>query len=231
MAINLPALGCNLIRRFQMKETELAARVVEMLIAKDYEVFQEVQLKTYGQVADIIAVKDGSPLIIECKVGYGLRVLEQAAAWNAPYRAIAVPAPVNKRRKYRVAWSFYEVGVIQVGLSGNCKFIHHAPLYGSPASGDKIIESLSDWHKTHADAGSQNSHLTPYRIMLLKVQELLRNSSGLTLDEIVDEVGLGHYANRTSLKGVLRQTFNESDWVWRSRLKKNRSYRYYWSHV
>lgn len=63
-------------------ETDLAEKVVEWLQAQQWEVFQEVQLDSFGRIADIVAVSGPLLWVIECKTSQSFAVFEQAFQWK-----------------------------------------------------------------------------------------------------------------------------------------------------
>jgi len=58
-----------------MKETDLAERVINWLEDQHWEIYQEVQFRGYGGIADIVAVRAGYLWIIECKTSMTFTLL------------------------------------------------------------------------------------------------------------------------------------------------------------
>ncbi len=90
-----------------------------------YTVYPEIEPRTGGPRADIVAVKDDQVLIVEMKTSFGLAVMEQADHWasggHAHQTYIAVPwrdvwqvAPIAKRALEQVG-----VGILRVDLRSN----------------------------------------------------------------------------------------------------------------
>ena len=73
-------------------ETILAELVVNWLESQKWDVYQEVQIETYGKIADIVAVLGNLVWIIECKKSLSLSVMEQAYRWRryANFTSVAV---------------------------------------------------------------------------------------------------------------------------------------------
>ena len=82
-----------------MKEQELASYIVSYLENENWEIFQEVQFRSYGNIADIVAVKDNKLWIIESKTTLSFKVLEQARRWKCHYRSIAVPSVRDRKSR------------------------------------------------------------------------------------------------------------------------------------
>lgn len=81
-----------------VRETEVAAAVVEWLEKNHWAVFQEVQHGGQGgPIADIVAVQHPLTWIIECKVTLSMDLMAQASRWardrDARFVSVAVPAP------------------------------------------------------------------------------------------------------------------------------------------
>jgi hypothetical protein len=88
-------------------EKHLGIKLMEWLSGEGWECFPEVQLKSRGPRADLLATK--SPLLwaIEIKLTLNMTVIEQALRWKqlgALYTSIAVLAPI---RKYHHKFNFY----------------------------------------------------------------------------------------------------------------------------
>ncbi len=212
-----------------MKETELAAPIIDWLAEQHWDVYQEVEFRRAGGVADIVAVRDGVIWVIECKVTYGLAVLGQAAAWDVHYRSVAVPQSKSERRDYRVARDYYRVGVLEV-YSGfnNAPLIREAieaPLFLRKSSFEKrwlrtdlirsYLSCLTPLHKTFAPAGSRNGyHLTPYRQTMIDVRKVIEAHPGCTVKFLYEQLGEMHYASRASFMGNLVKclTAYEREW-------------------
>lgn len=196
-----------------MKETELAAKVVAWLTEQHWEIYQEVQFHAQSSIADIVAVRHRMMWIIECKMSFGLSVLEQATAWPAHFRSVAVPRVVRRTRS-RVARDFYHVGVIEVG-----QYIYEdvpPPLMRQHHPfAKKMMELLTDDHKTHAVAGSRGgSHITPYKQTMHAVRKVIAQNPGCTIRFLFDELGQMHYSSPASARSNLLKSLQlfEKDW-------------------
>jgi hypothetical protein len=184
------------------KETELAALIVSWLVAQHWDVYQEVQFRQQGGVADIVAVRNGIMWIIETKTHYGLDVLQQAATWPVHYRSVGVP--FSRDRDYRVARDYYQVGVIQVGkytdeIREDVKprlFIKNKDVV------KRYLSQLTELHKTFAQAGSQSGHhLTPYKQSMRDIRNFIEANPGCTVKDIFGDLGSLHYSSAASFKG------------------------------
>lgn len=193
-------------QRVQMKETELAKSVVSWLADQHWDIYQEVQFDPSGGIADIVAVRQNIVWIIECKTSYCFDVLEQATRWPVHYRSVAVPW-ARTRRDYRVAQSYYKVGVLDVHGDIVAEVVS-APLNVRGQKENRVVKlyrkSLLELHKTFAPAGSRGgSHLTPYKLTMMEVRKVIESNPGCTLKFIYETLGRMHYASRSSFMGSL----------------------------
>lgn len=204
-----------------MKETELAASVIAWLEARDWDVYQEVQLSGYGGRADIVAVLDSKWVwVIECKMSLGLEVIGQAMMWQAHYRSVAVPAPRRWTRASQVgravAVQYARVGVLAVSRGGSIYEDSPAPLMRQHhAAAVRIRERLDPLQKVLVPAGSNaGGYLTPYRYAIMQVREYVEAHPGCTLQQIMDELGKMHYASETGAKQTLRLRLEQKHNGW-----------------
>jgi Holliday junction resolvase-like predicted endonuclease len=202
----------------KVKETDIAEVVITWLTEQNWTVYQEVEFRHSGGVADIVAERNGILWIIECKTSYTFTVLEQASRWPVHYRSVAVPRS-REKRDIRVARDYYQVGVIYVDLDGFTKSAYEdlAPrLFTKHRKTVKeYLSQLTDLHKTYTRAGSPGGyHLTPYKRTMMDVQKVIANNPGCTVAFLHSQLGSMHYANKQSFQGnVLKclQSF-ESEW-------------------
>lgn len=201
-----------------MKETELAAHVVEWLTDQHWDVYQEVRQYQGGPIADIVAVRHGIVWVIECKLSAGLYVLEQAGGWHSHLRSVAVPESRSRTRRFEfVARDYFKVGVIEVNKrSGNVNEVRAAPLmreYHKLATDLRSI--LHDGHKEFSEAGSKDGgYWTPYKETMRKVRRVIEGNPGCTIGEIYKRLEETHYRNEASAKSGIRNSLVqfESDW-------------------
>jgi len=188
-----------------IKETDLAAPVVAWLLEQHWNVYQEVEFRRWGGVADIVAERNGIMWIIESKTSYCFAVLEQAMRWPVHYRSVAVPRS-RSGRDYRVARDYYQVGVIEVDCRFEPKGVYQAiepKLFVKHRHTVKdYLRQLTELHKTFAVAGSSGGHhLTPYKQTMMTVRDVIERNPGCTIKFLYDTLGSMHYANKVSFHG------------------------------
>jgi hypothetical protein len=83
----------------RLKETEVAAAVVAWLEEAGWDVYQEVQVKRFGRIADIVAVMERRVWIIECKTSLSMAVIGQAYDWQESVHWVSVAVPILAKRK------------------------------------------------------------------------------------------------------------------------------------
>lgn len=198
-----------------MKETELAEKIIEWLSAEHWNIYQEVQFSGIGGVADIVAERQGILWIVETKTAMSIEVLNQASAWPAHFRSIGVPkVRRSDKRDYRVARDYYGVGVIEVSDWDVYESLK-PPLYlKHHKTAKRLLSKLTELHKTYAKAGSQNGHLTPYKMTMMDIQRTVKERPGCTISDLFEKHGPMHYSNKSSFKGNMLKCLEsfESDW-------------------
>ncbi|NOS56465.1 MAG: hypothetical protein HOP37_09460 [Cyclobacteriaceae bacterium] len=199
-----------------MSESELAAPLVAWLQDQNWDVYQEVQFRQRGGVADIVAVRNGIVWIIETKTSYSFKVLDQASSWPVHFRSVAVPKTFSDKRDYRVARFYYLVGVIEISSGGRIEEIVRPPVFTKNKKAvNDYKQQLTELHKTFASAGSKSGHhLTPYKQTILEVRRVIDENPGCTIKFLYQMLGSMHYANGPSFRGNLLKalcTF-ENDW-------------------
>ncbi len=118
-------------------EAELAKFLIDALILEGWDCYPEVALgKLLGQnlkdnagsrlifgepIADVVAIKDGLVMIVECKKSFSLEVIEQALEWSkiSPLYAIAIPfAAFNNRSVVKTHLrEYYGLGIFGISAT------------------------------------------------------------------------------------------------------------------
>ncbi len=203
-----------------MSELVVGATMVAWLEAAGWRVYQEVQPGRWDGVADIVGVKNEVVLIVECKTGLGLSVIEQAIRWkgSAPLIAVAVPAAksVQGRRRRWLGEEIlrnYGIGFFRIGEGFDGKpYIRDEPdiLPEWNCNLDRIWKGRSVWldvvdegHRTHAKAGSSGGgHLTPFKVTMELMADFVVSHPGCTRKEIAEGVD-HHYGNDASFRNAM----------------------------
>lgn len=205
----------------KLKETDLAAQLIPWLEAQHWEVWQEIQFRTYAKIADIVAVRNNYLWIIETKTSLSLTVMRQAHEWRCHFRSIAVPRGRNltdRKFAYRIAYKYLKLGILEIGRGnyGDVNEIESPPLLREfhRFSIDKINQ-LDNYPKALNKAGSdRGGYFTPYKHTMMYVRSFIEENPGCTLKQIIDDLdGKYHYSNNQSAKGSIRKALEVwEDW-------------------
>lgn len=197
------------MKKTELSETELAAKVVAWLDEQHWDVYQEVQFSRQGGVADIVAVRGSVMWIIETKTSYSFAVLEQASRWMVHLRSVAVPM-TKTPRDYRVAELYYRVGVLEVSEWSVIEMRQPPVMYRKNNLVKRYKSELTELHKTFALAGSQSGHhLTPYKKTMIDVRQVIERNQGCTVQFLYQQLGRAHYANKSSFVGNLLKALED----------------------
>jgi len=192
-------------------ETVIAKHIVNWLVSQKWDVYQEVQIRTYGPVADIVAVIGNLVWVIECKKSLSLNVMEQAYHWRryANFISIAV-----ERRKGSASRFFaeqvlrkFKIGMLAVSTKPQATSVHEmleAPL-NRKATTISIKEKLLPVHKTFADAGnSEGKRWTPFQQTSINILHEVKKRPGITMTELMDKVK-HHYSASSTARSCISQ--------------------------
>lgn len=198
------------------REAEMARRVVAWFNDNGWEVYQEVQVFQYSNIADIVAVSRedmnrpaGLVWIVECKRSFGLTVVDQAMDWIGFAHRVSVAVPRSPKSSYhggsaRLLLETVGIGVIAVGYSSVTQ--HETPrLNRRPGLISRLQKVLRPEHKTFAEAGNAfGMRLTPYQMTCDRVRRFVRAKPGTTMKELVEGIE-HHYSGDISAKTSLAQ--------------------------
>ena len=179
-----------------LSEADIAAEVVKFYeTTANGDVYQEVQVETYGERADIVHKDPGGALtVIETKLALSWDLLDQGKAWKPFANAVIVAVPQARHTRARllafdICDRFLGLGVIEVGDRG----VH---VRKQPRALERLDESLflalREGHKTHAKAGEPaGGQFTPFRATLDALKAFVEANPGCTIQEAV--AGITHH--------------------------------------
>jgi len=203
-------------------ETELAEQVIKYLKDLKWEVYQEVQIASYGSIADIVAVKNGLVWIIECKLSLSLDVIGQAECWtrHANYTSVAVPASLKDSKGRDFAYKIlkqYGIGCFEMPHPDSYSYRSHLQRIQSKLNRTAITSlikrSLCEEQKTWAKAGnSKGSRYTPFQDTTNQILRAVANKPGMTFKELMNEIN-HHYSSDTCARSSILQ------WIHRGVIK------------
>lgn len=171
-------------------EAELAALVVQWLMADGWEVFQEVHCG--GSTCDIVGRRSGVLWAIECKLSLNLQVLSQATnwRWKAHLASVAVPHGPTTWAADNIA---RELGIGIISLqpeghvvnSGNAKGTFRRPV-------QSIAKHLHEQQKTLVGAGgNRGGFYTPFKGTCQELLRVVKAQPGITLKAAI--AGIKHH--------------------------------------
>jgi hypothetical protein len=197
-------------------EVELAKKVIDYLHDQKWEVYQEVQPRRgKSSVADIVATQGKLVWIIECKLSYGLAVVEQAREWIGWAHYISVAAPVGKRN--HVVLDEYlkskSIGLISFNSCGDLSeynFIRPR-LNRKPALIDMLKSTLREEHKSFAEAGNNyGRRFTPFQATCDNIRRHLALNPGCTLKDLVASIQTHYHSAANARSSIYHWALNGS---------------------
>lgn len=186
-------------------ETGLAQLVVERVKDMGFEVYQEVEGP--GGRCDIVAVRGKIHWAIECKLSFGMAVMEQAYNWlsqgRAHYVSVATPSLHTGWLQQRICKD-YGIGVIGVKY-GEVREIER-PRFNRRALGFKLF----DQQKTFCQAGSnRGGHFTRFKWTVQNLVDKVHKQPGIEFVELIKSID-HHYGTFSTAKSCLREFIGTS---------------------
>jgi hypothetical protein len=201
-------------KRTQIAEVDIARPVVEYLEGAGWTVYQEVE--TISGIADIIAILDKRLWIVEVKNSLSLSLMAQAGRWLCRAHWVSVAFPMMQKvgsmtEGRRFAMQILEergIGTIVVDFSrtpvavseyrGTPARMIRRPLPGAIRF---IRDNLKEQQRTFANAGSRGgAHWTPYKESCEYIRRYVKANPGVSVKQVVDELGKLHYATGSSAR-------------------------------
>jgi len=188
-------------------EEQLAEQIVTWLKSKGWEVYQEVQIRSYDSIADIVAVKNDKIWVIETKLNFGFKVLAQADGWidYAHYVSIGIPCKYTNLFRERIA-SLLGIGVLTV-RKHNYKEEFIIKERTSPKECNDPLEILKDrlneHQKNFAKAGnSYGERYTPYKNTLRQLEELVKQEPGIKLKDAIIKINHHYRTDKNAICSI-----------------------------
>ena len=211
------------IKSAKIKETEVAAIVVEWLEFNNWGVFKEVAINGSGgeRRIDIVAVKDGIMWGLEVKSSFCFKVICQANNWKNNLHKVSVVVPSFHLQKkdhsdLRLAESickdFLDFGLIQVNTSSkyqsrrddeiyfsNVIKVSHDPLPKPPKS---KLPKLYEEQKISEAGNNKSEFHTVFKGTVTKVNNFLADKEECNFTQMLETIG-HHYSSMSSAKTQL----------------------------
>lgn len=195
-------------------ETELAAAVVQVLRADDWDVWQEVQQETYGKCADIVAVRGPVLHVVECKLQFGLDVVYQAIEWKgyAHFVSIAIPYKPSMRGGHPLLQRICRsegIGVITVYLDQDNQAKRQSHYEISPVLFRRpitkyLLASMTEEQRAYGAKAGGRDRWTPWGQSCINIERYVANNPGCTLKEAIDAIR-HHYGSDQAARASMRK--------------------------
>jgi hypothetical protein len=184
------------MKQQKMSEVDLAKAVVEMLTEWGWEVYQEVQGP--GGRCDIVGKRENILWAIECKISFGLPIIDQAFKWICHAHYVSVAVPTAGGRLANLICNQYGIGVL---------IMRHGSVIEDvkPRLFRKIIPlKLYEEQKTFCEAGSNcGGHWTDFKRTVRNLVAEVGKSPGIEFNQVMKHLE-HHYSSLSAAKSCLR---------------------------
>ncbi|HXH55224.1 MAG TPA: hypothetical protein VNK03_05735 [Gammaproteobacteria bacterium] len=197
-------------------EKHMGGNLIKWISEEGWECFPEVQLRTRGPRADLIATKNQLLWAVEIKLSLNMTVIEQALRWKqlgALYTSVAVLAPM---RKYHNKFNFYTEFVDRVFRNeGLGLFLINRKdmsvqeaitprLFRYNFSKSKfLMEQLDERMKSYAaGSSSKEGYSSPFRRTIENAINFIAISKKCSIEELTNNIKT-HFRIRTKAKKFL----------------------------
>jgi hypothetical protein len=187
-------------------EEDLARPLIPYLRNLHWEVYQEVQISTYGHVADLVATQQHLVWILEVKRSLTFALIEQAERWThyAHYVSVACPAVTHRTPGRQLARrTLRSLGLGLFSLTQWSLEETEAPRLHRGAHTQTIRKVLTEAHKTFAAAGNADGlRLTPFTATCRSIADAVARQPGLTIKELLTQVET-HYQSTATARSCI----------------------------
>lgn len=185
----------------KITEEELADKVIKTLKEWKWEIYKEVQGP--GGRCDIVA-KNGSILwAVECKINFGIAVLEQAYNWKyynkANYVSIALPKDVSFMGKE--ICSKFGIGVLVYSKYMDEVVEKKKPEFVRKIKPFELHEEQKDWGSAGTKEGG---YFTPFKKTTRSLVEAVKRKNGIEYNQLIKTLD-HHYGSLSSAKTCLKK--------------------------
>lgn len=197
-----------------MTEVQLAEEIVRYLEEYGWDVYQEVQIRSYGPIADIVAVQNKLVAVIEVKKSLGIQVIVQVLNWR-PYANYLFVATPHYRQNYKqnvllkdiLKWQ--GIGSLKIGGYDTPVREDVKANLNRKALSNTIKSKLREEHKTFAKAGNADGRrFTPFQKTCLDIVKKVMDHPGICLKDLVDGINT-HYSSPSIAKSCISRYAQE----------------------
>lgn len=185
----------------KIKESDLAKAVIKFLSQDGWDIYQEVQCGE--KIADIVAVRDGITMIVECKTTFGIQLMEQVLWWRqmqaANFICVATPSYKNQDDTVR-KWFLRQTGIGHIKINFQNKTFQQvldylpsnyatAPTLIRNSNFLNIKDYLHEAQKTYAEAGNNNGkRWTPFTQTREEIYNFVKKNPGCSIKEMMRHI-------------------------------------------
>lgn len=192
----------NKAHRFD-SESALAAVVVTWLKSSSWEVYQEVEAS--GARADIIAVRDGTLWVIECKNSFSSNVVDQAYGWLKCANRVSVAVPRGRGPLcLEMFCAGHGIGVLHISREPASVYESALPCY---SAGDfpTLRKYLHERQKDYAVAGNATGHYySQFKATCETLLSYVRSNPGVNIKVAVKAIKHHYSTNYTAVSSLVR---------------------------
>jgi len=195
-------------------EAALALCVEIYLKSQGWQVFKEVKPNSLPGIADIVAVKDKKIWIIETKLQYGTKVLDQAYKWLNYAHYVSIAVPNSKHVSVVLDHFLNHFGIGKIFVYSPTETTKGIVSIKKEASFKKDVIDLAIWNSLHIEqkdsiAGSKGGgYVTPYKLTIAEIKKWLRFNPNSSIEKIVSNVK-HHYTNNSIAANNLSKMLEE----------------------
>jgi len=174
-----------------------------------WDTYQEVQVNSYGSIADIVATRGAVTWVIETKLSFGLAVMEQAERWRRYSNRISIGIPWIKTSA--LGQSFLRtlgIGMLRVSKHATYptegweyEVSEEIPAHTLHKHLIRSIRcSLKEEQRIFAEAGNcLGRRFSPFQATCLGVKNEVTRQPGITIKELLGRIN-HHYASPSSAR-------------------------------
>jgi hypothetical protein len=195
----------------KIEETAIAAVVVRHFQDIGADVYQEVTLGSASARADIVAVSGSVIHVIECKVAFGLKVVDQAWGWRRFAHRVSV-AVLGSSGRNRVLYQFCKeegIGIYEVDVpieqywrELRCRE-HLAPRFYRRADTKRLAKALCEQQKTYAEAGNAAGKFwSPFKNTCSQLREAVAKQPGLPIRAYIERIKHHYNSDKNAISSL-----------------------------
>ena len=187
-----------------MKETDLAAKVIEHFKGLGYEAYQEVKTPS-GRFCDLIFKKGDVTAAVETKLSFNMTLLSQADD-NAPYVSASYVCFPDRLKVVTTSFAVkvcrsMGIGVLLYSRKSGEISLRATPSILVPKSPIKLLDGMKDFSKAGSNFGKK---YTPFRETCILISRYLEVNGESEIRVVMSNVK-HHYSSLGSAVSTIRK--------------------------